>query len=104
MAADAAKVGGHALRDVREMTLLQVFVERGCGVCRRAVALADQVRAQFPAVRVGVVDLAELATEPPDAIVAVPTFLLDGAVLSLGNPYPAEFLDTLAARRAAGMS
>ena len=85
------------------MTLLQVFVERGCGVCRRAVALADQARVQFPAVRVEVVDLTEPATEAPEAVFAVPTFLLDGELLSLGNPRSAELLETLAARLTVGM-
>lgn len=85
------------------MTLLQVFIERGCAVCRRAVALADQARVQFPGVRIEVVDLAELAAGPPEAVFAVPTFLLDGELLSLGNPRPAELLETLAARLTTGM-
>ena len=85
------------------MALLQVFVERGCSGCRRAVALADQARTHFPAMRIEVVDLAELAAEPPEIVFAVPTFLLDGEVLSLGNPRPTELLQTLAARLNAGM-
>ena len=83
------------------MTLLQVFVEHGCGVCRRAVTLADQARAQFPGIQVEVVDLTERAAQPPEAVFAVPTFLLDGEVLSLGNPRPADLMQTLAARLAA---
>ena len=85
------------------MTLLQVYIERGCSMCRRAVALADQARAQFPAMRVEVVDLTEPAAEPPEAVFAVPTFLLDGELLSLGNPRPADLIETLTARLAAGM-
>ena len=83
------------------MALLQVFVKNRCSGCRRAVALAEQVRARFPALQVEVVNLSEQPIEPPDAVFAVPTFLLDGKVLSLGNPRPAELLQRLAAGLAA---
>ncbi|MGE0538879.1 MAG: hypothetical protein AB7R89_01705 [Dehalococcoidia bacterium] len=79
------------------MALLQVFVENGCSGCRRAIALAEQVRGRFPTVRVEIVNLSEQHIEPPEAVFAVPTFLLDGEVLSLGNPRPVELMRKLGA-------
>jgi len=80
------------------MAVLQVFVESDCGACRRALHLADQVRARFPALQVEVVNLSESAATPPETVFAVPTFLIDGAVLSLGNPRPADLMRAIAAR------
>lgn len=82
------------------MALLQIFIESHCSSCRRAAALAEQARGRFPALRVEVVNLSEAGTEPPEEVFAVPTFLLDGAVLSLGNPRPAELMRRLTARLA----
>ncbi len=78
------------------MAVLQVVVDAGCGVCSRAWALADQARAWFPMLRVEVVDLADPAAVLPEAAVAVPAYLLDGRVISLGNPAPATLRRTLA--------
>lgn len=85
------------------MALLQVFIENHCSNCRRAIALAEQARARFPALRVEILNLSEQRIEPPEAVFAVPTFLLDGEVLSLGNPRPANLMETLAARLTMGM-
>ena len=83
------------------MALLQVFVENRCSNCRRAIALAEQARGRFPALRVEIVNLSEQRSEPPEAVFAVPTFLLDGEVLSLGNPRPADLMQRLSAGLAA---
>jgi hypothetical protein len=80
------------------MAVLQVFVESDCGACRRALHLADQVRARFPELLVQVVNLSESEVKPPEAVFAVPTFLIDGEVLSLGNPRPADLMLAISAR------
>jgi hypothetical protein len=82
------------------MALLQIFVENRCSGCRRAAALADRARRRFPALRVEVVNLSEPDIEPPHEVFAVPTYLLDREILSLGNPRPAELMQRLAARMA----
>lgn len=79
------------------MAVLQVFVESGCRACHRSLELTDQARTQFPTLRVEVVNLSDPAALRPDAVFAVPTYLLDGRVLSLGNPYPATLMRELAA-------
>lgn len=82
------------------MAVLQVFVEVGCWACRRATELADQARAQFPALTVEIVTLSDAAA-PPESVFAVPTFVLDGRILSLGNPRAAVLMRELAAHLAA---
>jgi thiol-disulfide isomerase/thioredoxin len=81
--------------------LLEVFVERGCEACRRAIELAELAQRRFPTVSVVVVNIADQTHEQPEQVFAVPTFLLDGQILSLGNPRPAELMRALAARIAA---
>jgi hypothetical protein len=62
----------------------------------QAVSLADEAAARYPDVVVRLIDLDELGgNPPPDPVVAVPTYLLNGRVVSLGNPYPEELFARL---------
>ena len=44
---------------------------------------------------VRVIDLDRAGAPPPEGVVAVPTYVLDGQVVSLGNPYPEELFARL---------
>ena len=66
-------------------TVLQVFVEPACESCRRAIQLAEDVDAAYPKLAVDIVDIRSRENERDD-VFAVPTFVLDDRVLSLGNP------------------
>lgn len=79
---------------------LHVYVATHCPNCREARRLAEQAAARFPAANVRVINLDQDDAAPPEAVVAVPTYVLDGAVISLGNPAPEELFARL--RRAAG--
>lgn len=68
---------------------LQVFVESGCQQCKRALTLASEVGGDFPQLAVRIVDIAE-TPERRDDVFAVPTFVLNNHVLSLGNPQRAK--------------
>jgi hypothetical protein len=71
---------------------LQIVVERSCPGCETARGLAALVRASGPpGVDVELIDLTESGVIRPAAVFAVPTYLLDGRVLCLGNP-EAEWL------------
>lgn len=49
--------------------------------------------------------MVELGDEPlPEAVVAVPTYLLDGVVVSLGNPAPEELFARLDAAARPGVA
>jgi hypothetical protein len=74
---------------------LEVYVSSECLNCGEAVRLAEEAAARYPAVMVRVIDLDVDQTPPPDPIIAVPTYVLDGRVLSLGNPDPEELFARL---------
>ena len=64
---------------------LEVFVEADCSLCQRALRLAEDVDERYPELSVRVIDISEPAGQRDD-VFAVPTFILDGRVVSLGNP------------------
>lgn len=71
------------------MIKLEVYVERNCLVCRRSLRLAEHVRQRYPDVDVRVVDTAAVGNHS-HLVVAMPTFILNGLVFSLGNPSKTE--------------
>jgi hypothetical protein len=81
----------------RRAPQLDVYVSRECLNCDESVRLAAAVADRFPGVQVRVVDLTRLLDSGPlpDVVVAVPTYLLDDRVISLGNPYPEELFARL---------
>src|SRR5262249_9134945 len=74
---------------------LEVYVSSACLNCDEAVSLAAQAAARYPNVIVRVIDLDLDGSPPPDPVVAVPTYVLNGRVVSLGNPYPEELFARL---------
>ena len=81
---------------------LEVYVAPDCAGCETARGLAAIVRARgLPGVEVRLIDLGEQGAVRPAAVFAVPTYLLDGRVLSLGNPEPEWLLARLGAPPAA---
>ncbi len=82
------------------MVSLDVYVSRGCTNCRFARAQAARTAEAFPAVRVRVLELDD-GIELPDNVFATPTYLLEGQVLSLGNPDEEELFTRLTAALAA---
>jgi len=76
---------------------LDIYVANHCENCHEALRLAELAR-DVPGTEVRVINLDTLDTtsEPvPARVVAVPTYLLDGRVVSLGNPYRDELLRML---------
>ena len=69
---------------------LDVYVAAHCFACAEARRLAAAAARRFPGLEVRTIDIdaARAGTPPvlPDGVVAVPTYLLDGAVVALGNP------------------
>lgn len=68
---------------------LEVYVSSHCGGCGEAVRLAREAAARFPGVDVRLVDLDDGGTMP-QVVVAVPTYVMDGRVVWLGNPAPED--------------
>ncbi|MGH2557495.1 MAG: hypothetical protein ACRDJH_00410 [Thermomicrobiales bacterium] len=79
------------------MKLLEIFVTPGCLGCETALEMADSLRSRaISAVDVRLIDLSAPGAKRPDAVFAVPTYLLDGQVLSLGNPEEEWLIEQLA--------
>lgn len=78
---------------------LEIYVEPDCFICARSRAIADGVRAAFADVDVRVIDLAAEGGTHRDLVVAAPTYILDGRVISLGNPDPAALHEEIRGRR-----
>ena len=68
------------------MARLEIFVSAHCFGCQEARRLAQAVADRFRAVSVRLVDLDAEPEARPEHVVAVPTYLLDNTVISLGNP------------------
>jgi hypothetical protein len=79
---------------------LQVYVEGGCHTCDRAARLVKDVESEYPQLAVRVTDMGESDAGRSD-VFAVPTFVLDDRVFSLGNPQPSHLrreIESLLAR------
>ena len=76
---------------------LDVYVSRHCDNCADALCLAEEAADRFPMMAVRVIDLDREPTPPPEGVVAVPTYVLDGRVVALGNPDPEELFARLEA-------
>jgi hypothetical protein len=79
---------------------LDIGVAPGCHGCDEARAIACGMRARFPDVAVSLIEL-DGRRSPPANVVATPTYLLDGRVVSLGNPTAEQLAHEIARRRRA---
>jgi len=82
---------------------LEVYVAGHCLACAEARRMAAAAASRFPGLQVCTVDVDALpsAGQPtglPEGVVAVPTYLLDGAVVALGNPDPEALFARIAVR------
>jgi hypothetical protein len=75
---------------MRQCARLDVYVSSHCSNCEEARLLANEAAASYPAVSVRVIDLDRTGSSTPEYVVAAPTYVLNGRVISLGNPYREE--------------
>jgi len=66
--------------------VLEVYVTPHCEACEHARELAAQAASEFIDVDVSIVNMAEIEVPQPAGAFAVPSFVLDGVIVSLGNP------------------
>lgn len=67
------------------MIRLDVYVSRGCANCEYARGLAAATAHAYPEIHVQVLELSQVA-DLPEEVFATPSYLLNGRVISLGNP------------------
>jgi hypothetical protein len=70
---------------------LDIYVVAQCEPCQHALVIAEAART-IPGLEVAVICLDEAPYPLPPNVNAVPTYLLDGRVVSLGNPAQEAFL------------
>ena len=76
--------------------LLQIFVIPFCFGCDVAMTMAESIQNQQIAnVYVQLIDLSEPGAMKPETVFAVPTYLLDGKIVSLGNPEEPWLVDRI---------
>jgi predicted thioredoxin/glutaredoxin len=73
---------------------LDIYIADHCENCQEALRLAALARTT-PGIEVRVINLDTTTEAIPARIVATPTYLLDGRVVSLGNPHPDELFRLL---------
>ena len=81
--------------NMRRAPRLDVYVSSHCSNCGEARLLADEAAAAYPALSVHVIDLDATEGPAPEYVVAAPTYVLNGRVISLGNPYREELFGYL---------
>ena len=67
------------------MVKLEIFVMDDCWSCEESRRIAAEARVRFPGVEVALLDLESSDRRPPE-VFAAPTYVLDGTIVSLGNP------------------
>lgn len=71
---------------------LQVFIANHCQTCDYIEPLLAELRQNCPLVRVEIVNLSGPSSQRPTAVFATPTYMLNGRVISLGNPSLGDLL------------
>ncbi len=66
---------------------LSLYVTSDCFSCKESVSIISEVAMRFPGLITEVVYLDEAGASKPDQVFAVPTYLMDGNILFMGNPY-----------------
>jgi len=77
------------------MIKLQVYVSEDCWTCEETRRMVADVVPQFPEVTVELLDIK--TSQHPEHVFAVPTYLLNGRIIFLGNPTRQQLSQKLAA-------
>jgi alkyl hydroperoxide reductase subunit AhpF len=76
-------------------TELNIYINQECPGCDQALRIANMIEERMPTVVVRIIDLNEPNTRRPESVFAVPTYVLNGKTVSLGNPDELELLSKL---------
>jgi alkyl hydroperoxide reductase subunit AhpF len=65
---------------------LKIYISEHCWGCKEAREVAAQMQRLYPKLAIKLVDLDAEEEEKPEEVFATPTYVLNGRVVSLGNP------------------
>ncbi len=77
--------------------ILKIFVSENCHGCDEALSVAakiEQKHSKF--LDVEIIDITDARAVVPEAVFATPTFMLNGRIVSLGNPSPKDITQWVA--------
>lgn len=75
------------------MLKLQVYIAQDCWSCQETERIVAAVQERFSDISCELLDSSQIPL--PDNVFAVPTYVLNGRVIYLGNPTPAELGQSL---------
>ena len=76
--------------------IVHVYIADDCWSCQETRRIVADITPQFPEVQV---ELRDMNQAKPDDVFAVPTYVLNGRVISLGNPTREDLRQKLVAAR-----
>lgn len=76
------------------MLKLEVYVSNDCWSCEETFRIVSDISPKIPELQVTFINM-ETVEEKPENVFAVPTYLLNGRVISLGNPTREELYQKL---------
>lgn len=74
--------------------ILHIYIADDCWSCEETRRIAADAARQFPQIQI---ELCNMAQDRPDDVFAVPTYVLNGRVIFLGNPTRADLAQKLTA-------
>lgn len=66
--------------------LLRIYVARHCESCGEALRMAEEIKQRYERIQVETLELDGEGSVNPDDVFSVPTWVLNGKIISLGNP------------------
>ncbi len=67
--------------------VLRIYTMTHCPACAETRKMVEQIGDRMPGLDVEVIDLEDPAAPVPPEVFSVPTYIMNGDVISLGNPY-----------------
>jgi predicted thioredoxin/glutaredoxin len=67
--------------------VLKIYTMRHCLTCETTRTIASQISERCPWLLVELIHLDDPGATIPPNVFSVPTYVLDGKVIALGNPY-----------------
>lgn len=81
---------------VQKRPTLRIYIARHCPTCGESLLLAREVKDRLPDIKLEVINLDDEGGLNLDDVFSVPTYVLDGTTIWLGNPEPDELFSRLA--------
>ncbi|MCA1605818.1 MAG: thioredoxin family protein [Acidobacteria bacterium] len=79
----------------RNKPTLRIYVGKHCWSCDETLRLAEEAKARFANLNVELIDLDAEDSVNLDNVFSVPTYVLNGRTVSLGNPASDQFFRQL---------